>query len=294
MVQKIFLLAICGLLCGGASFAQTAPEAVTLTGQVVCSECWFEADRKTTPYGTEEDIACAKRCAKTGIPSALAVLDERGEATLYLLASGKYKPAGGDWSKLAGERVEVMGAVRREGKQPVVAVNTLKVLAKTAQEPATLPTEGELALTDLTGTAQTLKDLRGRVVVLNFWATWCGPCKKEMPDLVALQNEYAAFGVQVVGASADDAADKLKVVQFVRNAKINFPIWLGVSTADMLRFGLGQELPATVIIGRDGKIVYRVRGVVKPKELRQQLDALLAEKAVAQAEKPQHASAVPA
>ena len=62
---------------------------------------------------------------------------------------------------------------------------------------------------------------------LNFWATYCIPCRKEMPDLAAIQNEYAALGVQVIGASTDEAADRAKVLQFVRETKINFPIWMG-------------------------------------------------------------------
>jgi thiol-disulfide isomerase/thioredoxin len=288
-MKQALCLAILALVFGGSPRAQ---ENVTLTGQIVCSECWFEADRKTTPYGTEEDIACALRCAKTGIPMALAVLDDKGEATLYLLEKGKYTPAGGDWVKMTGERVEVTGLARRGDKKPSLAVDTLKVLTKTPPPPVS--GDGELALTDLAGAAQSLKDWRGRIVVLNYWATWCGPCVKEMPDLVALQNEYAPFGVQVIGASADDAADKAKVLQFARKAKLNFPIWLGASIADMQHMGLGQELPATAIVGRDGKIVYRVKGVFKAKELRQQLDKLLEEKTIAQAEKPQHSSAVPA
>jgi thiol-disulfide isomerase/thioredoxin len=80
-------------------------------------------------------------------------------------------------------------------------------------------------LKDLTGIDQRLSAYRGRIVVLNFWATWCVPCKQEMPDLAAIQNEYAAFGVQVVGASADQLADRAKVLEFIKQTKINFPVW---------------------------------------------------------------------
>src|SRR5215475_11429187 len=66
--------------------------------------------------------------------------------------------------------------------------------------------EPELALKDISGVEQKLSALRGRIVVLNFWATYCGPCVKEVPDLVAIQNQYAAHGVQVVGASLDTLA----------------------------------------------------------------------------------------
>jgi thiol-disulfide isomerase/thioredoxin len=111
--------------------------------------------------------------------------------------------------------------------------------------------------------------------VLNFWATWCVPCRKEMPDLSAIQNAYAAFGVQVIGASADQLSDRAKVVQFIREAKINFPIWLGASTADMQRFGVGPGLPATIIIGRDGKVAAVHHSVIQQTELKKELDRLL-------------------
>ncbi len=82
--------------------------------------------------------------------------------------------------------------------------------------------------------------------MLNFWATYCIPCRAEMPDLAAIQNEYAALGVQVVGASTDELKDRAKVLQFVKETKVNFPIWVGATTADMMRFGLGGALPGTV------------------------------------------------
>jgi peroxiredoxin len=294
-MKKILLL--CALVVFAAPFyAQTE---TTLTGQVVCSKCWFEDDRKVTPYGDEDDIACAKRCAKDKIPPALAVTDEKGEAKLYVLESGAYKPAKNDWSMMAGQRVEVTGAVRAKAAKQFVKVNALKELPQQEKVSTATPAGPvELALTDLGGAQQSLKDLRGRLVVLNFWATWCGPCKQEMPDFVALQNDYAAFGVQVIGASADDEADRSKVVQFVKTAKLNFPIWLGATTEQMMNMGLGQELPATVIIGRDGQIVYRARGVIKPEELRKKLDGLLEEsqKVAKRAvkDKPKLSSSVPA
>src|SRR4030095_12081604 len=118
-------------------------------------------------------------------------------------------------------------------------------------------------LKDLFGVEQKLSSYRGRVVVLNFWATYCGPCVKEMPDLAAIQNQYAALGVQVVGASAETLADQKVVRKFITHLKINCPVWLGATTEDMALFGLGPALPGTAIIGRDGKIVAVFRGVIK-------------------------------
>jgi peroxiredoxin len=97
-----------------------------------------------------------------------------------------------------------------------------------------------------------------------------------MPDLAAIQNEYAALGVQVVGASAETLAEQKEVLDYIKEVKVNFPIWLGATTEDMARFGLGPALPGTAVIGRDGKIVAVFHGVVKAADLRKQLDTLIA------------------
>jgi peroxiredoxin len=91
-----------------------------------------------------------------------------------------------------------------------------------------------------------------------------------------VQNEYAALGVQVIGASTDAAEDRAKVMQFIKEVKVNFPVWTGATSADMTRFGLGAALPGTVVIGRDGKIVKIISGVVKLPELKKQIDSMLA------------------
>ena len=111
---------------------------------------------------------------------------------------------------------------------------------------------------------------------MNFWATYCVPCRTEMPDLAAIQNDYAALGVQVIGAAADTAEDRDKILKFVKETKLNFPVWVGASATDMLRFGLGSALPGTVIIGRDGKVVAQFRGVVKQQDLKTQLQKMIA------------------
>lgn len=104
-----------------------------------------------------------------------------------------------------------------------------------------------LSLPDSNADQQTLEQYRGRVVVLNFWATWCVPCREEMPLLVDLQKRYASRGVVVVGASADDESTQAQIQPFVEGLGITFPIWTGANSADMERFGLGAALPATAI-----------------------------------------------
>jgi len=276
------LILIAGLT---ATIHAQAPKKVTLKGQVVCSVCWFEAtDRKKTRYGNAADINCAVDCAEQGIPQALAVEDEKG-FTLYTLEVGTFKPPKGkDFLDLVPKMAEVEGDLRTEKDKQIVKVNALRLLDETPVKPKPVSDDAVLALKDLTGAEQSLAGYRGRVVVLNFWATWCEPCKKEMPDLSAIQNDYAALGLQVIGASGDTAADSAKVLKFIREFKVNFPVWVGMTTDDMERFGVGTVLPATVIIDKNGKVIWREIGIIKPDVLRKELDKLLLPK-VAEATK---------
>jgi len=158
-------------------------------------------------------------------------------------------------------------------------VDELKVIATPegiTPDPSVIGAEPELALKDIYGAEQKLSAMRGHIVVLNFWATSCGPCIREMPELVAIQNQYAALGVQVVGASLDPPAERNQVRKFITSLRINFPIWIGATSNDMARFGFGATIPNTAIIGRDGKIVAILRGAINRATLKNQLDALIA------------------
>ena len=298
-MKAIFLVCLTFAALTLTASAQS-PKQVKLKGQVVCSVCWFESkDRTKTAYGNEADIKCALDCSEQGIPQALAVEDEKG-FTLYTMEAGAFKPNGKDFLDIVPKTVEVEGELRTEKDKRFIKVNKLTVLDEKPAKPVPQSSDAVLALKDLTGADQSLAGYRGRVVVLNFWATWCEPCKKEMPDLSAIQNEYAAIGVQVIGAAGDEASDSAKVLKFLREFKVNFPVWVGAKTEDMERFGVGTVLPATVIVDRDGKIVWREIGIIKPVELRKKLDSLLLPKVneaakVAKANKPKtNSSLVPA
>ncbi len=145
-------------------------------------------------------------------------------------------------------------------------------LPQTASEPP------NLILKDLEGRRQALEATRGSIVVVNFWATWCVPCREEMPLLVAFRQRYAARGVQVIGASADDESTQKKIPAFARRLKINFPIWVGATTADMQRLGLGEALPATAILDRDGQIAARILGPLERGDLESRVDWLLGDR----------------
>jgi thiol-disulfide isomerase/thioredoxin len=134
--------------------------------------------------------------------------------------------------------------------------------------------EAALSLKDLSGGGQSLSDYRGRIVVLNFWATWCAPCREEMPILKWAHKRYGPRGVEVIGASADDERTRAQIPAFVREMGIGFPIWTGATSAQMDSLGAGLALPATVILDRDGRIAARIFGPVTKADLRRQLDWL--------------------
>lgn len=253
-------------------------QTVQLEGQVVCcADCWAEADRTKVRFGTAEDLLKAQSCVANGDPTLLAVR-EGDQFTLYQLEQRKFRLPGKNWLEFIGKQVAVTGSIEKKKSASVIRVDAFKVIAPSIAEQEAANVVGkevDLTLKDLVGAEQRLSALKGRVVVLNFWATYCIPCRQEMPDLAAIQNEYAALGVQVIGASTDAIADREKVLQFVKETKVNFPIWLGATSADMVRFGLGTALPGTVVIGRDGRVSKVVSGVVNQAELKKQIDALL-------------------
>ena len=264
------------------SFAPSAHAQETRTkleGQVVCcAECWAEADRKKVEYGTAKDLLKAKSCVEGGDPTLLAVRDG-DEFKLYQLATGKFRLPGKNWLEFVGKQVAVEGTLQSRKETDIIRVDTLEVLAPSLAEREAAKLHGQqidLTLKDLSGVEQSLTSLKGRIVILNFWATYCIPCRKEMPDLAAIQNEFGALGVQVIGVNTDDPESRNKVVQFVKETKINFPIWMGGSTDHMYRFGLGAALPGTVVIGQDGRVKKVKSGVVDQSVLRKEIEALLA------------------
>jgi peroxiredoxin len=284
MKRITFTLKLLSTLCALAAAivvqAQDVKQAnTTLTGQVVCcADCWAEADRTKVEFGTAEDLLKAKSCVEGGDPTLLAVR-ESDKFTLYQLEQGKFRLPGKNWLEFVGKKVAVEGTIRQSKNAKIIRVDALSVIAPSLAEREAANVLGQeinLTLKDLFGAEASLSQYRGRIVILNFWATYCVPCRAEMPDLAAIQNEYAALGVQVIGASADEAGDRAKVMQFIKETKINFPIWLGATSADMMRFGLGSALPGTVIIGRDGRIAKVISGVVNQPDLKKQVDQLLA------------------
>jgi peroxiredoxin len=117
----------------------------------------------------------------------------------------------------------------------------------------------DFSLDSLDGKPTRLSDFRGKAVLLNFWATWCGPCKIEMPWFVDLQNQYAAQGFQIVGVAMDDAS-KEDIAKFAKDMGVNYPILIGKESVGD-QYGGVPALPESFLIGRDGKIVDKMIGL---------------------------------
>jgi peroxiredoxin len=117
----------------------------------------------------------------------------------------------------------------------------------------------DFSLESLDGSTMRLSDLRGKAVLLNFWATWCGPCKIEMPWFVDFQSQYASQGLQIVGVAMDDAS-KEDIGKFAKDMGVNYPILIGKDSVGD-QYGGVPALPETFVITRDGKIIDKIIGL---------------------------------
>jgi peroxiredoxin len=146
--------------------------------------------------------------------------------------------------------------------------------ARTARVSAAGHQAPDFVLTDLQGHTLKLSDLRGKAVVLNFWATWCPPCKEEIPWFVEFQNRYGPQGLQIVGVNMDDGG-KQDVEKFVAEHSINYPILLGQEKVAEAYGGI-DYLPTTFYIDRNGVVTDRVFGQPERDEIEQNIKRAIA------------------
>lgn len=131
----------------------------------------------------------------------------------------------------------------------------------------------QFALKDLNGRTVRLSNYRGKVVLINFWATWCPPCRAEMPDLVRLQRQHAKEGLQIIGITYPPETED-RVRRFARSLKVNYPIILGTRQL-LARFSSEDNLPLTVVINRDGTVSEIISGILLRKEFEEKIQPLL-------------------
>ena len=130
-------------------------------------------------------------------------------------------------------------------------------------------------LKDINGKDVNLTSLKGKVVLLDFWATWCEPCKMEIPWFAEFQTKYGSQGFQAIGVSVDDTVEKLK--PYVAKYKMNYPVLVGLDHDDIQNaYGPIWGLPVTALISRGGKICATHAGVSSKQNFEKEIQALLA------------------
>lgn len=132
----------------------------------------------------------------------------------------------------------------------------------------------DFTLQSLEGKTVHLSDYRGKAVVLNFWATWCAPCKVEMPWFVELQKKYGAEGLQLVGVAMDDATPK-EIADFAKEMGVNYPILIGKEAVGKAYGGV-PFMPETFYINRGGKIVENAFGLKSRSEIEDNMKKIIA------------------
>jgi cytochrome c biogenesis protein CcmG/thiol:disulfide interchange protein DsbE len=130
----------------------------------------------------------------------------------------------------------------------------------------------DFSLRDLNHQTLELANYRGKAVLLDFWATWCTPCRDEIPRFVEFQNKYREQGLQVIGISMDDDAKPVR--EFYQQFKMNYPVALG-SEKVAEAYGGVLGLPITFLIGRDGRVAAKHIGEVDMSVLEQEIETLL-------------------
>ncbi|HWM69461.1 MAG TPA: TlpA disulfide reductase family protein [Steroidobacteraceae bacterium] len=132
----------------------------------------------------------------------------------------------------------------------------------------------DFTLHDVDGREIALSHFRGDVVLLNFWATWCAPCRVEIPDFIVLYEKYHERGLVILGVSVDDPVPRL--VSFVAEFRMTYPVLVGAERRDFLdAFGQLAGFPTSLLISREGKVCARYEGLADKTELEGRIRALL-------------------
>ena len=179
-------------------------------------------------------------------------------------------------------RVSRRGKVLIGAVLAIVIVSGLSIINRYWISPALMtqamssgdhPEAPPISLTDIQGKRLDLADYKGKVVVLDFWATWCGPCREEIPGFVVMQEKYASQGFSVIGISMDE--DPSPVPEFYKEFRMNYPVAVGTQRIGELYGGI-LGLPTTFLIGRDRRIYAKHTGGINPAIIEGEVQQLLA------------------
>lgn len=177
-------------------------------------------------------------------------------------------------SAVAAAGVAVLAVSSMMGRPKNVEIEANVAGGKTPACKAESQANLDFTIKDMDGASVRLSDYKGKVLLVNFWATWCGPCKAELPGLIALHHEYKDKGLVVLGISGDDDAETLKA--FASEWKINYPVLVGRDEEELLdAYGPIFGYPISVIVGRDGAVCARHIGPATKEEFEREIKALL-------------------
>ena len=157
--------------------------------------------------------------------------------------------------------------------------NAPRPVAAAPGAPGACPADAPKANLDFTlknmhGREVRLSDFKGKVILLNFWATWCGPCRFEIPDFVELQDKYRARGLAVIGISVDDPVEALP--PFADEFRMNYPVLVGLGREDVQdAYGPMAGVPTTFLIGRDGRLCAMHTGLASKEQFERAIKGLL-------------------
>ena len=202
---------------------------------------WAKAREEDAGGATPKTAATAKAGAKsTPTPTSTATA-----------AGGGARPTQAEHRTPAEPYVELASLVRYEHVSVSIDDEQYRVAMARLEADDEKRQHAEFALKDLAGKTWTLSSLRGKVVLVNFWATWCPPCRKEMPDLEALYEKFGEKGLVILGISDEEAG---KVEPFIKERKVTFPVLLdpGRKVNDMF---IVEGIPKSFVYDRDGKLV---------------------------------------
>ncbi len=132
-----------------------------------------------------------------------------------------------------------------------------------------------LEFKDLSGQTQKTDSLRGSITVISFWATWCVPCREELPRLSKLNAEYSAKGVRFLAISVDEPKNRNKIEPFFTQQNIQLNTWVGADIDTLGKVGLGNVVPGTLILDKDGEIITRIMGEAQETDITTRIDWLL-------------------